>query len=70
MKASIEFTLPEEREEHETAINGWRYRLAINDVMEHVRARLKYGEDLTEEASKELEQVRACILESLEGVSL
>ncbi len=41
-KATLEFTLPEESEEHHDAINGWRYRVAIWAVDELLRKALKY----------------------------
>lgn len=44
MKAILEFTLPEEREEYEDAVNGSKYRYQLNEVWEKVfRPFYKYG---------------------------
>ena len=42
MKATLEFTLPDERVEHNDAIRGGRYRAAITDCLEALRSKLKY----------------------------
>jgi hypothetical protein len=42
MKAILKFTLPEEQEEHHDALNGWRYKLAINQLDEWLRSLSKH----------------------------
>lgn len=37
MKATLEFTLPDEREEYADAANGWKYRVAIQDMLNHLK---------------------------------
>ena len=44
MKATLEFTLPEEREEFYAANHGMDYRMVIEDVLRLLRDKLKYGE--------------------------
>jgi hypothetical protein len=57
MKAVLEFTLPEEREEHETALNGPKYRAVLSDLSQFLRSKLKY-ETLTQEQAAAYEDVR------------
>jgi hypothetical protein len=45
MKAILEFTLPEEAEEHRHAVNGTRYLSAIEQIRSGFRLRAKYTED-------------------------
>lgn len=43
-KAILEFNLPEERDEHELALNGWRYQCQVDDIWNKVfRPRHKHG---------------------------
>ena len=44
MKATLEFTLPDEWVEHNDAIRGGRYRAVITGCLEALRTQLKYGE--------------------------
>lgn len=46
MKATIEFSLPEEATEHRAAINGMGYRAALCEIHEQIRQRLKHGHEL------------------------
>jgi len=43
MKAIMEFDLPADAWEHETATNAHTYRRALADVLETLRAKIKYG---------------------------
>lgn len=43
MKAKLEFTLPEEREEFETAVNAGKHRSLLDDVIQLLRNEVKYG---------------------------
>lgn len=46
MKAKLEFDLPEEREEHEDALNGTKYKLQLEDIWNKMfRPRHKHGYD-------------------------
>ena len=42
MKAILEFNLPEDSEEHETALNGYKYKLCWDEFRQIIRARHKY----------------------------
>ena len=44
MKATLEFNLPEDRDEHTLAIKGPAYFHALDDVAEMLRQHWKYGE--------------------------
>lgn len=43
MRATLEFSLPDERAEYEDAVNGWRYKVAIQDYLNHIRRLDKDG---------------------------
>lgn len=44
MKAILEFQLPEEKQDHETALNGWRYQYKLDEVWNQVfRPAFKHG---------------------------
>lgn len=47
MRAYLSFNLPEETGEHQTALNGWKYRAVIDDLQNYLRQLYKY-EDKTE----------------------
>lgn len=53
MKATLEFQLPEERDQFEAASQADNIRGCLWDIMEELRRRLKY-EELPEEAHKAL----------------
>ena len=43
MKATLEFTLPEEASEHEDALNGSRWKALVWEIDQALRSRIKYG---------------------------
>jgi uncharacterized protein (UPF0128 family) len=57
MKAYLVFNLPEEREELHFAQKGLDYSLALDEIDNHLRNRLKY-ETLSDEVHDALQQVR------------
>lgn len=61
-KGKLTFTLPEEQEEFQTAINAQKYKDLVQDINEHIRRRLKY-EEISGEAEKELLDLQAIINE-------
>jgi len=72
-KVTIEFDTNEEREDMESAINGWKWKMLVWDLDQHLRSELKYNADnLTEEAYKALEKFREKLheLKSESGLSL
>lgn len=65
MKATLEFNLPEENQEHRAAINGMSYRCALSEIHEQIRQRLKHGHQL-QSADDALEWARAMVEECIE----
>ena len=57
MKAMLRFDLPEESEEHQTALDGWKWRMVVEQIDNHFRSKLKY-EDLSEEDDAVYQAVR------------
>lgn len=57
MKAVLSFQLPDEECEFRTAARAGELAAAINDALQHIRARLKYGE-VSDEVRQELEAIR------------
>lgn len=71
MKATLTFDLPEETDEHETALNGWKYLACLQDIQEHVRKLVKYKE-MSSPAHNEVLGIRDKLTEILNsrGVEL
>jgi hypothetical protein len=44
MKATLEFNLPEEAEEHQLAVDGLKWRGVVSDILEELRRDRKYTE--------------------------
>jgi hypothetical protein len=44
MKATLEFTLPEESEEYQIAVDGLKWRAVVSDTLEVLRRERKYAE--------------------------
>ena len=57
MKATLTFDLPEEQEEFELASNAVNYSIALSDIDNYLRSKIKYA-DLTEEQYKVYEEIR------------
>lgn len=73
MKMVLEFDLAEERQEAMDALDAGTFKGILWDVLEtHIRSRLKYEENLSEEGAAALEGVRDFITVQLEesGVRL
>ena len=47
MKAILEFSLPEEQDEHRAAVDGAKWKYALHDVHEFIRQRLKHDAPVT-----------------------
>ena len=56
-KATIEFDLPEESNEFQTAINGAKYIACLQELDNFLRGKIKYNE-LSEEAYNSFEECR------------
>ena len=68
MLAKLEFNLPEDEEEYRNAINGADYKLALEDMDNYLRGRLKY-EELPEDVHKALQEARDKLLYLTNGAS-
>ena len=44
MKAVLEFSLPEDQYDFDTAADGWKYRSVLCDIDDFLRSKLKYEE--------------------------
>ena len=63
MRATLEFNLPEDKNEHTMAVNGGLYWQTLWDLDMHCRAKLKCGP--TESADDAYESVRQFIHDSV-----
>lgn len=43
MTATLTFNLPEEAEDHQTCLNGWKYKSCLVSLGENLRDKLEYG---------------------------
>jgi hypothetical protein len=57
MKGTLEFNLPEDQDDFDTATNGWKYRSVIDDIDGFLRNKLKY-DNLTQEQYDAYDKVR------------
>ena len=71
-KIILEFDPTEDREEMETAINGWKWKMLVWDLDQHLRSELKYNGNITDEEYGVLEKIREKLheLKSESGLSL
>ena len=60
-QASLTFQLPEEDREHLDAINGWKWRSLVSDILQNIRQDVKYSQETTEEQKRVLENMRSFI---------
>ena len=58
MKAILEFNLPEEKEEFTLAREGVDYMLALSDVDNYLRNKIKYDESLGPEDEALYQEIR------------
>jgi len=63
VKATLEFNLPEESNEHRMAIDGNKWHLVLWDVDQQLRSIVKYGED--EKKAEFAEEFRNKIIEMM-----
>ena len=66
MKATLEFNLPEEQQEHQTALVAPRLKGIIWDLLQELRRRRKYKDEQT----VDIEEVEKYIFELFEKESL
>ena len=71
-KVTLEFDFDEDREEMESAINGWKWTMIVWDLDQHLRSELKYNDKLTGDAYEAVEKIRETLheLKSEAGLKL
>lgn len=69
MKLTLQFNLPEEREEAETALHGMRYRIALSDLDNYLRGKIKY-EELSDSDEKIYQEIRSKLRECLDRLDI
>jgi hypothetical protein len=57
MTATLTFSLPEEQEEFDRAVQGSDWRMIVEDLEAHLQSRLKH-EDLSEDVAVALDRAR------------
>ena len=70
---TIQFDLPAESDEHECAINGWKYKYVLSELDSQLRSLAKYADPESDEIKSFSPQKVRELLHNLlddEGVSL
>jgi hypothetical protein len=62
-KVILEFNPIEDKEEMETALNGWKWKMLVWDLDQHLRSELKHNDALTGEAYEAVEKIRETLYE-------
>lgn len=62
MKATLTFNLPDESQEFRTAIDGWKWKIALNELSEELRSKVKWDNNMSEEQRDAYQQVREKIV--------
>jgi len=57
-KVILEFDPCEDREDMESAINGWKWKVLVRELDQHLRSELKYNDAITGQAYDELQKLR------------
>lgn len=73
MKATLVYTLPEDKEDFQIAVDGWRWQKVVIDLNQYLRTQLKYKSDHYSDSELELlEKIRETLHQTIEdsGVSL
>jgi hypothetical protein len=65
----LKFT-EEEFEDARTALDGWRWKMAMQDLDQHLRNEIKYNEQLSADTDKAYEAIRDKIREILHDNNL
>lgn len=69
MKATLSFSLPDEQEEFDAALDGMEWKIVVSEISDYLRAELKYKE-LTDDQRDCLEQARDVLLSAIDGRNL
>ena len=62
-KVILEFDSDEDRDDMESAINGWKWKMLVWDLDQYLRSELKYNDKLTGEAYEAVEKIRETLYE-------
>lgn len=65
MKAILEFSLPEEQEEHQTALDAGKWKEMVHEIDNLLRASLKHGDGVIK-----AEEMRKTLYDDLMGWGL
>lgn len=70
-QASLTFNLPEESDEHQMALDGWKWKAIVSAILDNLRQDLKYNVvKLTSDQQKVLENMREFIYQELKYENL
>lgn len=69
-KIILEFNGDEEAEDARIALDGYKWKLAMWDLDQHLRAEVKYNEKLPEDVADAYDSVREKVREILESYNL
>ena len=71
-KVTLEYDFNEERDEMESAINGWKWKMIVWDFDQRMRAIYKYEDNHTQEVYNMIEKLREELREMIieQGVKL
>jgi hypothetical protein len=70
MKVIIEFTDEEALSDAKVALDGWKWRMSIEELDQHLRNEVKYNESLPSEVGEAYEKLRDEIREILSNSNL
>lgn len=69
-KIILEFDSVEEQDDARDALDGYKWKLAVWDIDQHLRSELKYNDNIKAEVYDALEKVRDKIRDILEGYGI
>ena len=71
MKVTLEFELPDEQSDFDSAMNGYKWELAVWDMNQYLRSVTKYASDDTSaDVIKALDKVRDELFNILDNYNL
>jgi hypothetical protein len=70
MKTTLEFSLPDDESEFRTALDGYKWKLIVQDLDQHLRSRLRHDEMISFAESSTLLQTRSHLHSLLEREGL
>lgn len=67
--ATLRFRLPEQREDHQLAMEGWRWKRVVEVLDQHLRTKIKYS-DASNEQIAAYADARRLLTEELDDEGL